>query len=159
MIRPQLRSVCIRVRWTEIEAVTVDRLLAGLTLRFHPVPGGECDELITCEILRGAKRLLVRASRIQSQEFSSLVPKILHSVCLHAVRGGLLRGEHNVETAFVVVPPSQHRDVVLLTRSENGRDGFRQEVAVDVRTERVSLRPRLAKNLKQFFRRHSTQFG
>ena len=64
VVRAQLRAFRIGRR-PQVKAITIDRLLAGLGLRFHPLPCGERNEAVAREILRGTQRLFLRVGGIE----------------------------------------------------------------------------------------------
>src|SRR5882724_4922811 len=106
---------------------------SGLSLRFQPAPGGKGDKLIACGIFQRTNSLFVSVAGIELEEFVGFFSKMFRGVFFEGLNGGfvLLDGK----SAFVVVPTCQERNIVLLAGGENGRNRFRQEIAVDVRSE------------------------
>jgi hypothetical protein len=111
---PRRRRPRIRRRGRSIvELIAVERRVSRGALHLEPLPGGERDELVARQILRGALGLLVAVRRVELQELIGPVAEMLVRVRHEICRGGGVFAEDAPIAAFIVVPSGQQRHVTL----------------------------------------------
>jgi len=136
--RSILSASRLGTRWrgrSIVELITVERRFARGALHLQPFPGGEGDELVARQILRGSLGLLVCVCRVEFQELVGLVAEMLVRVGYEIRRGRGVFPEDAPITSFIVVPSGQERHVTLFAAGKNFTYGIRQEMAVDIRRE------------------------
>src|SRR4051794_41240056 len=76
--------------------------------------------------------MLVSIGGIEFQEFVCLITEIFLRASFEAFGIGLLRSERGLKAAFVMIPACHERNVILLSRGENGGNQTRTKKIVDI---------------------------